>query len=87
MSFSVDGIEYKGYSVIKYGWEFPKLYHNYQVELPKKGKCNIWITYVGTPEWRSDYSVEVKTKFYITEFLDGQDALKFKKVPKLHLVK
>lgn len=66
MSISVDGKVYKGDLEVFYGDEFIKRYRNYQVESSSRGKCNIYVTYVGEPYWSKRWSVMFPVEFYVT---------------------
>lgn len=78
MTFSVDGKTYKGNFEVMYKEDFIKQYRNYQVELKDKGKCNIYLTYVGEPSWTDRWSIVIPVKFYITVIYDKNKKVKDK---------
>ena len=70
MAISIDGIEHSMKFEVKYGDDFPKPRRSMEVIHSRFGKCLIYVTSVGIPEWTNRMTVLVPMKFYITQIID-----------------
>lgn len=70
MVLSVDGKVHKGNLSLKCGDEFPRLRRNMKISHPEIGISNVYVIWIGQPEWKNPLEVVVPIKYYITEVVE-----------------
>lgn len=67
MTISIDGKKYKVNLKITSGNKFPQKFRSKTIMIDAYGKCLIYVTAVGTPEWVDALTVKVPIECFITE--------------------
>lgn len=86
MTISVDGKNYKVNLKIPSGCKFPRPSRSTTIMIDSYGKCLVYVTAVGTPEWIDALTVTVPIECFITEVIEPNAAyLKKRRLKKLGL--
>ena len=67
MTISIDGKKHKVNLKISSGNKFPQKFRSSTIMIDAFGKCLVYVTDVGTPEWIDALTVKVPIYVYITE--------------------
>lgn len=67
MTVSIDGKKYKVNLKITSGNKFPQKFRSKTITIDAYGKCLVYVTDVGTPEWVDALSVRIPIECFITE--------------------
>lgn len=79
MTISIDGKKYKVNLDITSNSAFPRRYRSETITIDGYGKCLVYVTAVGTPEWVDALTVRVPIQCLITEIQEPSAEYKKKR--------
>ena len=74
MTISIDGKKRKVNLKIPSGYKFPQKFRSMTITIDSIGKCLVYVTDVGTPEWINALTARVTIYVYITEIIEPNAA-------------